>query len=265
MASLAERPPARYDDPLAPVDWPSVAHDCWWLPPTALALAGVTEFEALPLDVRHRVSRAEYVHLVEAGLWLESMFMARLASIAHAADDVARRVRCLEELREEAGHSLLFVELLERAGLGFARRSAPMRAVEMLGALAPSRSGLFWALVVAGEELPDRLNRRLARGVEDVTMSAVVYRIAQMHMRDEAAHAAFARSQCEEASERCPQALRMLLAPALSVAIDLYARYVYFPPAGIYARAGLADPGRWRARALANPRRRADLRTCRRR
>ena len=51
----------------------------------------------------------------------------------------------------------------------------------------------------------------------------------------------------------------MLLAPALSVAIDLYARYVYFPPAGIYARAGLADPGRWRARALANPRRRADV------
>jgi hypothetical protein len=236
-----------------------VAHDCWWLPPSALALTGVPEFEALPPDVRRRVSRAEYVHLVEAGLWLESMFMARLASIAHAVDDAERRVRCLEELREEAGHSLLFVELLERAGLGFAPRRAVMRAVELLGALAPSRSALFWALVVVGEELPDRLNRRLARGVEEVTMSAVVYRIAQMHMRDEAAHAAFARSQCEQASERCPFALRMLLAPAVSIAIDLYARYVYFPPGEIYARAGLADPGRWRARALANPLRHAHV------
>lgn len=217
------------------------------------------EFEALPLDVRRRVSRAEYVHLVEAGLWLESMFMARLVSIARASDDVARRVRCLVELREEAGHSLLFVGLLERAGLGFARRGAAMRAVEMLGAAVPSRGGLFWALVVVGEELPDRLNRRLARGVEDVTMSAVVYRIAQMHMRDEAEHAAFARSQCERATARCPRALRVLQAPALSVAIDLYARYVYFPPAAIYARAGLADPGRWRARALANPLRHAHV------
>ena len=83
---LPDRPRARYDDPLARVDWPSVAHDCWWLPPAALALAGVPEFEALPLDVRRRVSRAEYVHLVEAGLWLESMFMARLVSIARASD-----------------------------------------------------------------------------------------------------------------------------------------------------------------------------------
>jgi hypothetical protein len=51
----------------------------------------------------------------------------------------------------------------------------------------------------------------------------------------------------------------MLLAPAVSIAIDLYARYVYFPPDEIYARAGLTDPGRWRARALANPLRHAHV------
>jgi P-aminobenzoate N-oxygenase AurF len=257
LSSLAQLPQARYDDPLAQIDWSSVDRDCWWMPPAALSLAGVPEFEALPVQARQRLSHVEYVHLLEAGLWLESMFMARLAALAHRSSDVARRIRLLQEVREEAGHSLMFVELLRRSGFGVA--SIALRLVDRLGRLLPAGSALFWAMVVIGEELPDRLNRRLARGVEHVTLSAVVYRIAQIHTRDEAAHAAYARVQCEQALDRAARWQRALLAPALSLAIDLYARYVYFPSAAIYERAGLAPARRWRHRALANPVRRMQV------
>ena len=259
MPSLAQLSPARYDDPLARIDWRFIDRECWWLPPTALSLCGVPEFEALPLDARRRLSHAEYAHLLQAGLWLESLFMARLASLAHRSADPARRTRFLHELREEAGHSLMFVELLERSGFGVRAPGAGTRFLNALGQLLPGGSALFWAIVVAAEELPDRLNRRLKRAVDDVTLSAVVYRMAQIHTRDEAVHAAFARTQCEQAAARSPAWLRALLAVPLSASIGLYARYVYFPPAWVYERAGLVPARRWRARALANQVRRAQV------
>lgn len=260
MSSLTELPRIRYEDPLERIDWQAVDRDCWWLPPGCLSLADVPEFESLALRTRQRLSHLEYVHLLEAGLWLESQFMARLARLAHRSEDVQRRARFLHEVREEAGHSLMFVELLHRSGYGVQpERGAGMRALDVLGRLLPSQSALFWATVVVGEELPDRLNRLLRRGVEDATLSAVIYRMANIHTRDEAMHSAYAREQCTGTSGRCPAWRRALLAPWLSVAIDLYARYVYFPPAATYERAGL-EPGRlWRARALANPHRRAQI------
>ena len=228
------------------------------MPPAALALAGVPEFEALPLATRRRVSQLEYVHLLHAGLWLESLFIARVAGLVHRCSDAATRMRLLEEMREEAGHSLMFVELLRRSGFApAAAHGRALRLVDVLARTLPSGSALFWALVVAGEELPDRLNRQIQRGVEDVTVSAVVYRMSRIHAEDEAAHAAYARERCVEAAARCPRWVRAALAPAVGAAIGLYARYVYFPPAELYVQAGLA-PGRlWRARALANPRRAA--------
>jgi hypothetical protein len=260
VSSLTESPRIRYEDPLASIDWRAVDRECWWLPPSLLSLAGVPQFEGLSLRARQRLSHLEYAHLLEAGLWLESQFMGRLARLAHASDDVARRMQFLRELREEAGHSLMFVELLHRSGYGVrGEHGAAMRALDLLGRLLPSRSALFWATVVVGEELPDRLNRRLRRGVEDATLSAVVYRIADIHTRDEAMHCAWAREQCRRASARSRAWQRALLASPLSLAIDGYARYVYFPPAATYERAGLA-PGRlWRDRALGNPARRAQI------
>jgi hypothetical protein len=256
VASLTETPPARYDDPLVRIDWQSVDRDCWWLPPAALSLAGVPEFETLPLATRRRLSQLEYVHLLETGLWLESLFIARLAQLADRSRDVGERARFLQEVREEAGHSLMFVELLERSGFGVrAERGLVLRAVDALGRLLPTGSALFWAMVVVGEELPDRLNRRLQRGVDEATLSAVVYRMAQIHLQEEAAHAAYSRQQCEQASGRCPRWQRSLLTPLLSLATGLFARYVYFPPCAIYERAGLVPAGVWRARALANPQR----------
>jgi hypothetical protein len=260
VSSLTELPQIRYEDPLVRIDWQSVDRECWWLPPRLLSLAGVPEFEQLDERTRQRLSHLEYVHLLEAGLWLESQFMARLARLAHGCADVGRSARFLHELREEAGHSLMFVELLERSGFGVCtRRGLGMRAIDLLGGLLSSRSALFWAMVVIGEELPDQLNRRLRRGVEEATLSTVVYRIAAIHTRDEAMHCAFAREQCRESAARCPAWQRALLAPALSFAIDLYARYVYFPSVATYERAELTPMRQWRALALANPNRLAQV------
>ena len=254
---IAEPSATPYQDPLARIDWHGVDRECWWLPPQALSLAGIPEFEALPLEARRRLSHYEYAHLLEVGLWLEALFIERLARLARLTGDLTRRSRYLQEIREEAGHSLMFVELIRRSGVKLPSvRGAGLRLAEMLGRWVPSGSAMFWAMVVIGEELPDRLNRRLQRGVEDVTLSAVVYRMAQIHGQDEAAHAAYARARCEEATVRLGKWRRTLLSPILSRTLDAFAGCIYFPPIAVYRCAGLSPAAEWRARALRNPTRR---------
>ncbi len=253
-----ETPVGHYQDPLIRIDWQGVDRACWWLPPGALSLAGIPEFEALPLELQRRVSHYEYAHLLEAGLWLEAMFVERLVRLAARSHQPERRARYLQEIREEAGHSLMFVELMRRSDIAMpAARRWSMRVAEALGRWVPSRSALFWAMVVIGEELPDRLNQRLRQGIEEVTLSAVVYRVAQIHSREEANHAAYARLRCEEASARLRGWQRALLSPVLSCILDVFARYLYFPPASTYRCAGLVPGKTWRARALRNSLRRS--------
>jgi hypothetical protein len=252
------RAPTPYEDPLARIDWDAVDRECWWLPPDALSLAGVAAFEALPIDARRRLSHCEYLHLLQTGLWLEALFVERLALLAYRTDDLDRRTAYLAEMREEAGHSLMFVELIRRSGVALRpARGGAVRWGHALGRAIPAESALFWALVVIGEELPNRLNLRLRRGVEDATLSAVVYRMAQIHVRDEALHAAFARSQCEARTRRLAPWHRALVSRALALLLHAFARHLHYPPAAIYESAGLAPGARWRAAALRNPVRRA--------
>lgn len=243
-----------YQDPVSRIDWSAVDRECWWLPPDALSLSGVPEFEAMPCAARQRLSHAEYVHLLQTGLWLEALFIEQLACLARRCDDADRRAGYLREIREEAGHSLMFGELIRRSGLAVApSRSGAPRWAPVLGHAVVPGSALFWALVVAGEELPNRLNIRLLRGVEDVTLSAVVYRIARIHVRDESMHAAFARAQCEAATRRLSSLQRALLSLALGPALRAFANHLHYPPPAIYESAGLHPAARWRLLMRRNP------------
>lgn len=252
---------APYRDPLEKLNWDSLDLDIWWLPPEALSLAGVARFDGLPDEVRRRLSQYEFVHLLEAGLWLESVFIHRLGRELDRTDQLPRRARYLHEIREEAGHSLMFLELMLRSGVRLpdARRSRP-RFASLLARLAPARGALFWAFVVIGEELPDKLNRTVRSGVQDATLSALIYHMTMLHIIDEARHIAHSRAACAEAAQALPRWRRRLCAPLLSAALRGYAAYVYYPPQEVYARAGLPRGIDWRRAARANETRRRFVR-----
>jgi hypothetical protein len=248
---------APYVDPLAELRWESVDTDAWWLPPAALSLAGVDVFEALPLASRLRLSHHEFAYLLEAGLWLESLFIQRLGGAVDREPDPERRAYYLHEIREEAGHSLMFLELLGRAGVRILAAARPRSAAATaFGRLLPFPGALFWTVTVIGEELGDRLNRMVPRGGEDVTVSAVVYHMARLHARDEARHIAHTRAACAEAVRRLAPWQRAALSPVVATAIAQHARRLYYPPRALYVGAGLPPQTDWRALARANPVRR---------
>ena len=81
-----------YRDPLAAIDWPSLAQDGYWLPEPALSLYGLAEYDTLAEGVKRRLSQYEFINTLCCGLWLESLFLQRLSRRLTGALPRAERV-----------------------------------------------------------------------------------------------------------------------------------------------------------------------------
>ncbi len=238
-----------YRDPVTRIHWDRLSPHTFWLPEPALSLHGVPAFEALPLATRQALSHHEFARFLGAGIWLESLFLQRLA---HAAlkGPRATRIYHLHELREEAGHSLMFLEFFERAGLAEGDSNTRFdRLLTLLGRRLPFDSTLFWAAILLGEEVPDRLNRYVRLNAQGVCPVAV--ELCALHSTDEARHIAYGREILKHRLESVSRTTRTLLGRALSLLLRRFVHTFYYPPQDLYLRAGLPQ-GPWAARAAAH-------------
>lgn len=248
-----------YRDPLAALDWTRLSTEHWWLPPACLSLAGLPEFEALPENLRRRLSHYEFVHFLHIGLWLEGLFMERLAASRRWAS-LAEHAARLHAIREEAGHSLMFLKLMEVSGVSLpACAFRPPRLADFLGRHAPPDALLFRLAVVVGEEVPDKFNQRIRAGGG---IDPVVGRLVTLHRVDEARHIAQARIQVETSLLALGPWRRRVVGQLMRPLIRQFAHTLFFPPAAVYELAGLTDGRRWRRLAAANPARHALVQSC---
>jgi hypothetical protein len=247
-----------YRDPLDRVPWASVDLEGYWLPEQALSLYGIPGFESLPQERRWALSHYEFIHLLHAGLWSEALFMERLVRSLRDQDQ-SHLVYHLHELREEAGHSLMFLELLRRCPLPLPESPFPdLRVLAWLGRRLPFDSPAFWMGVLIGEELPDRMNRMVRRHKESV--SPVVHAMMTLHVIDEARHITHARDVLAGLIKDARAWRRAVLRPLLAWALREYVPTLYFPPPSVYVLAGLRPGGRWARLARENPERHALIR-----
>lgn len=252
---------ASYRDPLALVDWGALDPDSHWLPEPALSLHGLPDFDTLSGAVRRRLSQYEFINVMQCGLWLESVFLQRLTRRLHPALPRAEYEYLLHELREETGHSLMFLKAIEASALALPEDA--WRAPRLSGALArwlPAGGALFWLAMVIGEDVPDKFNRFVRQHAERV--SPAVRQILTAHIVDEARHIALARGQFEMHLRGCGAARRLLLAAAARLLLRQLVSVFYFPPARFYELAGLTRGSYWRRLALNNPARRRFVAQC---
>jgi len=258
-ATQLARHSSPYRDPVARVNWELLSKDRYWLPEHALSLHGVAEFDALPLTVRRTLSQLEFAHFLNAGLWLESIFLQRLAREALKGPRDAR-IYHLHELREEAGHSLMFLEFFERAGLGdHCLPSKNDALLTLLGRWLPFQSTLFWSAIFLGEEVPDRLNRYIRLNAQGLCPVAV--ELSALHSTDEARHIAYGREILKQRVSLLGLTRRRLLAFLIEVLLKRFVKTFYYPPHTLYTQAGL-PPGPWAARAQACDTRRLFVAHC---
>ena len=251
-----------YHDPLTYLDWSALSTSDYWLPPSAISLHGLGQFERLPEAARKRLSQYEFVAFIQAGLWLESLFIRRLGERLNKTRSLTQHAYHLHEIREEAGHSLMFLQLIQRSGLylpGAWQR--PPRLADFLGRHAPLGSALFWLAVVIGEELPDKLNRHV-RVHGNGTVNATIAQMCTLHIIDEARHIAHARSALESAVADMGRLHKRALSPVIALLLRQFVRSFYVPGVEVYELAGLTPGDYWRDLARENPVRREFVGQC---
>lgn len=241
-----------YHDPLACLNWDALNLQDYWLPPAALSLAGIPEFDGQDEKLKRRLSHYEFVNFIQAGLWLEGLFVERLGKSLKHTKSLTEYAYGLHEIREEVGHSLMFLKLMEKSGLHLPSNyfQRPWLA-DFLGRRAPMQSRLFYLALLIGEEVPDRLNRYVRAHGEGV--NALIKQMCRLHIIDEARHIARARGELERQLEYAAPLARALLRPWVKILIAQFVRAFFLPRAEVYELAGLAPGRRWRDLARRNP------------
>lgn len=251
-----------YIDPLARLDWSALDMGKPWLPEGAISLAGLPEFANLPEAVRTRLSQFEFTGFIHAGIWLEGIFIERLSRNQRNTISSQELAYYLHEIREEAGHSLMFLKLMETSGIHLpgAWRNRPA-VTDFLGRHTPLHSTLFWLAVTIGEEIPDRLNRYI-RTHGGNSIDGVIHQMCTLHIIDEARHIAHARGALEASLRDINPLKRWLLTPVLDLMIRQFTRTFYLPSADVYEMAGLAPGKTWQDLARRNPARLEFIHKC---
>jgi hypothetical protein len=244
-----------YADPLLRVDWDALSLDDFWLPEAALSLYGLDEYAGLDRRRRLALSHYEFLSFLEGALWLEALFMERIGRYMSRYDpDLSRASYRLHELREEAGHSLMFLEFMRRSHLPLPRgRFRRLDLANLIGRYAPFDSAAFWVAVLIGEEVPDRMNRLIRKHKDSI--SPTVHDLITVHLIDEARHIAHARETLDNQVRRLGRFERALYRPLMNRVFGQFVRAFYYPAPRVYALAGLGDGRRWARLARRNPHR----------
>jgi hypothetical protein len=177
----------RHFDAYADVDWdsPELAldpEDPRWELSGDDPLGQTSWYRQLPASTRARIGCDLIASKMKIGLIFESILKRGLLEFRYA----------YHEIIEEAQHSLMFQEFVNRSGLD----AAGLSPIERFGSRRVIRLGrsfpqLFFLFVLGGEDPIDYVQRRELRAGKEI--HPLLERIMRIHVTEEARHLSFAR------------------------------------------------------------------------
>jgi len=241
-----------YDDPLNNISWNKLSKDTFWLPEEAISLFGTPEYAQLSTIQKQRLSQVEFINFIEAGLWLESLFMERIGrSVRQNRSHLGELTYHLHELREEAGHSLMFLDLIQRSELIVPNKHFNrLNFANLFAKFAPFNSAMFWVAVLVGEEVPDRMNRYIRKHRDFVCKP--ISEIVSIHIHDEARHIAHAKSMITNKLSGFSHAKNFIISTLINKMFNDFVQAYYYPTNAIYIAAGLDKKTNWKNIAKKN-------------
>src|SRR5271166_6053347 len=196
---LSHQSVVKHFDAYADIDWDSpefrIDHDDsrWELEPDDVL--GATEwYRSQPAGIRSRIGLRMLANFMKIGVVFEYVLKRGLLDFASRLPSGSPEFRyCYHETIEEAQHSLMFQEFINRTGFkllglsGFERRYA-----DFVVRYARKFPELFFFFVLAGEDPIDYVQRQtLGKNRHDT--HPLIRRIMQIHVTEEARHTSFAR------------------------------------------------------------------------
>lgn len=261
LGRLSRQSVAKHFDAYADVPWDDPAYaidpsDLRWERTDSDPLGATRWYRAQPPHVRSRIGLHTASAHMKIGLEFESVLKRGLLEFATTLPEGAPEFRYVyHEVIEEAQHSLMFQEFVNRAGLPVSglpqKLRAPARRVVALGRTFPE---LFFLFVLGGEEPIDHAQRRVLTERPDI--HPLAKRIMQIHVTEEARHLCFAREYLRQNVPRLGSLALWKLRVTTPVILGEMARLMMQPPREILARYGV-PPEVVREAYVTNPAHRA--------
>lgn len=252
-----------YRDPFAELDFAAADPNLPWLPDELLSLSALPADTHLDEVQRVRLSHVDFARLCAAGIWLEGLLVSRVTSrgLLGVPGDEARVM--LEEVREEAGHSLMFLEMIDRAGLADVGLLGPTRLLSWIAHRLEPRDPELWAMVYIGESITNNFAARaLHLASRGARVCPLALAVMKLHHREEGRHIAAARALLEARIARMGAARRRLFGLLLEVLLRRFVRATLYPTPASLAAIGIERPARV-ARAVRDcPERRRIAQAC---
>jgi hypothetical protein len=241
---LNEQSVNKHYDAYADIDWDSdelaldPADPRWEL--TLDEPLGATEwYRSLSQPVRARLGCEMSASKMKTGLQFENILQRGLLEFADGLPNQSKEFRyAYHEVIEEAQHSLMFQEFVNRAGFD----AHGLGRIERLGGrfivrLARRFPALFFVFVLGGEDPIDHVQRRLLRREEPV--HPLLERIVRIHVTEEARHLSFARHYLKREVPSLSRARRALLAIGAPVVLAAMSQLMLRPSSQIVDRYGI--------------------------
>jgi hypothetical protein len=241
LARLSHQSVAKHFDAYADVDWdaPELALDAGdprWELSGDDTLGATSWYRALPQSARARLGLDLVASKMKTGLEFENVLKRGLLEYAATLPNGSPEFRyAYHEVVEEAQHSLMFQEFVNRSGfdaIGLDRvERAASRLIVSLGRRFPP---LFFAFVLGGEDPIDYVQRReLRRGR---VIHPLLERVMRIHVTEEARHLSFARHYLKRTVPSLGPSRRTQLAIGAPLVLAVMAQMMLRPSPQIVRR-----------------------------
>jgi P-aminobenzoate N-oxygenase AurF len=235
LGRLSHQSVVKHFDAYADVDWdhPDNAIDPtdprWVLPPDH-PLGGTDWYGGLPAETRARIGLHWIAGNMQTGLRFENLLKRGLLEYAFRLPDGAPEFRYVyHEVIEEAQHSLMFQEFVNRTGMEMPGIPWDMRLASRQNAAVARRTPcLFFVFVLAGEDPIDHVQRTVLRSGRE--LHPLFERIMRIHVTEEARHLSFARAYLRAHVPRLPDRQRRAIALQVPFILARSAGQMMRPP-----------------------------------
>jgi hypothetical protein len=247
VARLSRQSVAKHFDAYADIRWdePEFRIDPedarWELSPNG-TLGGTAWYRAQPPGARARIGLHIVATFMRIGVQFESVLKRGLLDFATTLPGDAPELRYVyHEVIEEAQHSLMFQEFVNRSGFEVPGLPPLLRlATRQVIRFARTFPELFFVFVLGGEDPIDHVQREALRNEQPV--HPLLRRIMQIHVTEEARHLCFARHYLREHVPRLGSVRRAALALRAPIILAIMAQLMMRPSGEIIRTYGIPAP-----------------------
>lgn len=255
---------ADYKDPMREVPWSCADDTLPWLPDEMVSVTSLPLWQQLNAAERLQVSRVEFARLCAAGLWLEGLLINSVTRGGFVNTDCEETRIVLQEVREETGHGLMFLEMIERAGVSGVPLLGPTRLLTWIARLLDKDAAAFWAMVFIGESVTDTFALKALRASErnEQPICPTAQAVMQLHHRDEARHIAAAKVLLEKRIGAMGPMRRWVFRIVVRQLIGRFLEATLYPTEASLRALGIEEAASVRQQVLRSPVRRQLAQAC---